>query len=151
MDVSVKKIVPEAKLPTYGSLHSAGFDFYSVEKCIIPARGRSPIRTGVAVAWSSPTVYLQLLSRSGLCINKGITCEAGVIDWDYLREIIVILYNHSDADVEIEKYDRIAQGIFLEIPQVQHWKEHTQWTEPGTLYVPYSIESRIGGFGSTGK
>lgn len=150
MEISVQKRAQDAMLPVYGSLHSAGMDLFSQEAVVIPARERAKISTGIAISWSDPTVYLQICSRSGLFWNKGMTVEAGVIDWDYMQEIFVLVMNHTDIPIEIEKHQRIAQGIFYCQPMINSWKVCEEWIKPGIMYVPYRLTERQGGFGSTG-
>lgn len=150
MRVSVQKKQEDAILPVYGSLHSAGLDLFSQESLTIQPRQRAKISTGIAIAWSDPNCYLQICSRSGLFWNQGLTVEGGVIDWDYMREIHVLVMNHSDVAIEIEKHQRIAQGVFISQPMVSTWEISENWLKPGSLYVPYRLQERTGGLGSTG-
>lgn len=151
MEIMIKKIEEDAIPPAYGTIHSAGVDFAAYEDCTIPPHGRLNIRTGIAIGWSDPTVYLQLQSRSGLFWRQGVSVEAGVIDWDYLQEIYVLVQNHTGEAVQIQRAQRVAQGIFLQQPQINCWKVVKNWIDQGTLYVPYSITTRSGGMGSTGE
>ena len=54
-----------------------------------------------------------IYARSGMACKKGVAPanKVGVIDSDYRGEIIVALYNHSDAAVTIEPGDRVAQIV----------------------------------------
>lgn len=152
MEVSIKKCHPDAFLPVQGSLHAAGYDFFSCVDISIPAFGRVTVSTGIAVGWSDPLVYLQLHSRSGMFIKHGISCEGGVIDWDYLQEIHVLLQNHTTEQYEIRRGDRICQGIFTMIPMIQKFSVVPDWISTGQTYLPLPILNyREGGLGSTGK
>jgi dUTP pyrophosphatase len=135
-------------LPERGTLKSAGFDLKSAENCTIPARSHKSIKTGIIVTLPSNS-YGRIASRSGLSLKYGIEVGAGVIDEDYQNEVMVILYNHSDKDFEVNKNDRIAQLIVEGViyPNI-------------LLDVNGKIESvkkicmetiRKGGFGSTGN
>lgn len=141
----------DAKLPVYSTLYSAAMDFYSIESYIVPARLRAKIRTGVSVMWQDPSLYLQLQSRSGLFAKSGLSVVAGVIDYDYCQEIHVLLQNHTDEDVIIEKGDRVAQGIFQPRSlNLQYFVQHPH--QEYELYLPFAAaQQRVGGFGSTGK
>ena len=59
----------------------------------------------------------QLRPRSGLAVNKGITClnTPGTIDSDYRGEVKVLLINLSTDDQSIQPGDRIAQIVFVKI------------------------------------
>lgn len=129
-----------ARLPTRGSLYSAGLDLYSVENVTIPTRGRAGVRTGLAVAIPQG-FYGRVAPRSGLAVRHGLDVLAGVIDSDYRGEIICALINHGDAPFEIERGARIAQLIIEAIATPDpFWSEGLSDTERGQ-----------GGFGSTGE
>lgn len=83
---------------------------------------------------------IMLFYRSGLAVKNFIDVGAGVVDEDYRGILKVVLFNHSDADFEVKKGDRIAQLICEKIyyPELEEVKELTD-TERGE-----------GGFGSTG-
>jgi dUTP pyrophosphatase len=142
---------PDAKPPVYSTLYSAAMDFYCIQGYIVPARSRAKIRTGVSVMWQDPSLYLQLQSRSGLFAKHGLSVVGGVIDYDYCQEIHVLMQNHTDEDVHIEKGDRVAQGIFQ--PRSLNLQCYVQYpNEEYTLYLPYAgAQQRVGGLGSTGK
>lgn len=141
----------DAKPPVYSTLYSAAMDFYSLESYIVPARYRAKVRTGVSVMWQDPSLYLQLQSRSGLFAKSGISVVGGVIDYDYCQEIHVLLQNHTDEDVVIEKGDRVAQGIFQPRSlNLQYFVQHAN--QEYELYLPFAAaQQRCGGLGSTGK
>ena len=108
VDVKIKK--ENSKLEwKYNHETDACFDIQSNADMVIPARGRDMVPTGVSL--SIPDSYMvQIKPRSGLAVKHGIDTGAGVIDSDYTGEIKIVLFNHSDKDFEIKKYDRIAQG-----------------------------------------
>lgn len=152
MEVAIQKIEPDAILPSMGTLHSAGIDIYALYDYIVPAFGSAKIRSGIAIGWSDPLVYLQLQSRSGLFAKHGISCEGGVIDWDYLKEIIVLLQNHSTDDYHVKRGDRVCQGVFLVKPMIQRFCIVENFLSSGTSYLPVVMNvDRDGGLGSTGK
>lgn len=90
--------------------------------------------------------YGRIAPRSGLAVKSGISTGAGVIDADYRGEVKVLLFNHSDADFNIEKGDRIAQLILERIytPEIEVLDDNAWEVENNT-------ERGAGGFGSTGK
>jgi|694.fasta_scaffold73037_2 dUTP pyrophosphatase len=152
MEVTVKKIEPNAILPSMGTVHSAGMDLYSLDDHTVLAFGATQIRTGIAIGWSDPLAYLQLHSRSGLFINHGISCEGGVIDYDYLQEIVVLIQNHSPVDYYVKRGDRICQGVFLLQPMISRFAVTDDFLNQGKTYFPTIMNvQRDGGLGSTGK
>jgi len=101
------------------------------------------IKTGLAISWDNPLYYLQILSRSGLSYKNNVVTEAGVIDFDYLKEIGVILQNNSDVEFLVENGSRIAQYTFLKIANVT--------TEEVEEFTDHISSDRTGGYGSTGN
>jgi len=135
----VKRLSEKAKLPTRGSQLAAGYDLYSAEKKIIPARGKALIDTQLSIAVPIGT-YGRVAPRSGLASKFMIDTGAGVIDADYRGTVFVLLFNLSDQDFEVQEGDRIAQLIIEKI------------CNPDVLEVESLDETLRGvnGFGSTG-
>lgn len=141
--VPVKKLHPQAKLPTYGSEFAAGADLYAcVETDTTIAPGDTAlIPTGIAV--EIPVGYVGLVyARSGLACKKGLAPanKVGVIDCDYRGQILVALHNHGNVDRTVEPGMRIAQMVITPYLTVQY-------QEAETLSDTCRGE---GGFGSTG-
>ncbi len=81
--------------------------------------------------------------RSGLAIKKGlalVNCE-GVIDCDYVEELMIPLVNTSDISYDIGHQERVAQ---MELVRTEHFVYNYIFERPTTK------TSRSGGFGSTG-
>jgi dUTP pyrophosphatase len=121
------------------SNEAAGYDIYSFQDIEIPVNERKMIRTGVSLSITKG-YYGQIKSRSGLSAKHNIDAMAGVIDSDYRGEIKVILHNYGNKVFKVQKYDRIAQIVFLkhEIPYLKIVNELDD------------TERQEGGFGSTG-
>jgi len=98
-----------ATIPTRGSAHSAGLDLSCAEERIIPAGRCGVVTTDLGVELPLGT-YGWVTSRSGLAA-KGIVVQGGIIDSDYRGDIRIILYNQTDTDFVVRKYDRVAQMI----------------------------------------
>lgn len=135
-----------ARVPTRGSPGAVGYDLYANDNVRIPPRGRQVVGTGIRMMIPSG-MYGRIAPRSGLAVHRGIGVGAGVIDPDYRGEIKVLLFNHSDIEVDLLAGSRIAQIVFerVELPRI----------EPVTEEVFDSIENithrGTGGFGSTGR
>ena len=144
MRVQIKKLTPQAQLPTRGSAQAAGYDLYAAttEVVAIPAHTTTKVGTGVAV--SIPDGYFGgIFARSGLATKQSLrpaNC-VGVIDSDYTGELIVALHNDSDEPREIQAGERIAQLVILPYLTVEFDEvDELEETQRGA-----------GGFGSTGK
>jgi len=46
----IKRLTQAARLPTKGSKFAAGYDLYSAEDGVVPARGKGLIKTGISIA-----------------------------------------------------------------------------------------------------
>jgi dUTP pyrophosphatase len=141
--LKVKKIHPDAKLPTYADddIANAGLDLYTPTPVTLYPKEIVRVGLGIAVdfATDGSKLYMQLASRSGLA-SKGVFVVGGVVDEGYRGEIGVLLYNSTLDRISFEYGARIAQGIIMELPFVRV-------DEVDDL----STSSRgSGGFGSTG-
>lgn len=137
----VKKLVPEAVLPSRATEGSVGYDLCSIgDGMVMPNGGRACISTGISICIPNG-YYGRIAPRSGLAVKFGIDVGAGVVDPDYIGEVRVVLFNHGKEEFYIRKGDRIAQLILEKVmtPEVIEVNEIIQ-TERGD-----------GGFGSTGK
>jgi len=111
MDIHIKLLGENAKMPTQGTPFSAGYDLYSAENVTVSSLGRQLIKTNISMAIPM-NHYGRIAPRSGLAYKHGIDILAGVIDADYRGDIGVILYNtDSSNDFSVKIGDKIAQII----------------------------------------
>ena len=142
--VRVKKLHPNAKLPTYGSPEAAGADLYAcLEEAVTIQPGEVYwVPTGIALEVPKGCAGL-VYARSSMGAKRGLAPanKVGVVDSDYRGEIKVVLLNHSNQPQTLEPGERVAQ--FVITPVLTPAYEETE---------DLSDTSRgIGGFGSTGK
>lgn len=142
IEVEIKKLSENAKLPEYAHLTDAGADIFALEDTYIKPNDTKLVKTGIAVA--IPVGYeIQIRPRSGLSLKTPLRVAntPGTIDADYRGEVCVIMWNSSNEAVKIEAGDKIAQMVINEVPMIK-WKEVTELS---------STERGTGGFGSTGN
>lgn len=137
----IKRLNPDAKIPTKGSSLAAGYDLYSTIDIEIPANDRRLIPTGLAITVPQGT-YGRIGERSGLALKHKIGVGGGIIDADYNGEVGVILINHNTIPYVIHKNDRIAQLILEKIEINAQIIEVDELTK---------TDRGVGGFGSTGN
>lgn len=142
--IRVKKLNPNAILPTYGSVEAAGADLYAcLDSAVTIAPGESAfIPTGIALEVPKGCAGL-VYARSSMGVKRGLAPanKVGVIDSDYRGEIRVVLLNHSKQPQTVETGERVAQFIITPVLT-------PAYVEVETL----SDTARgAGGFGSTGK
>jgi dUTP pyrophosphatase len=141
LQLSVKVLREDARLPCYGTAGAAGLDLYfcALEPTTIPVGTVTRIPTGVAVA--VPPGYVGLIRDRSSLAMAGLQTVAGVIDSDYRGEVMVAVHNTGISSLTLRPGDRIAQMLILPCPQLKV-VESTEL--PGT-------ERGAGGFGSTGR
>ena len=143
-DISIRLINESSNpIPAYATTGSAGMDLRShiSEAIALQPMERKLIPTGLFM--EIPHGYEgQVRPRSGMAVNKGITClnTPGTIDSDYRGEVKVLLINLSTEVQHIEPGDRIAQIVFVKVEQA-HIELVQQLNQ---------TERAAGGFGHTG-
>lgn len=146
--VQIKRLSHAAgmDLPGYTTEGSAGMDLMAAipadDPWLIGPGERKLIPTGLAIA--VPVGFeAQIRPRSGLALKKGLSVPnaPGTIDSDYRGEVQVIMINHGQSDVVIERGMRIAQMVFAPVAQAT-------WQEVDDLDT---TTRGAGGFGSTGS
>ena len=80
--LQVAKLSDNATIPSRGSATAAGYDLYSAEDCVIPARGKGLVKTDIQIKVPHGT-YGRIAPRSGLAWKNHIDIGAGVVDEDY--------------------------------------------------------------------
>ena len=138
-ELRVKCLRDSAVLPVRGTAGAAGYDISAASGCVIPARGKGTVDTGLAVSLP-PGTYARIAPRSGLAYRHFIDVGAGVVDSDFRGEIKVILFNHSAEDFRVQAGDRIAQLIL----------EHIDTPPVRKVTVLDGTDRGDDGFGSTG-
>lgn len=144
IQISIDSHGANLPLPSYETEASAGMDLRAAitEPIIVEPGARHLIPTGIRIALPVGT-EAQVRPRSGLAIRQGISMvnSPGTIDADYRGEIQVILINHGQEAVTIERGDRIAQLVIAPVLRAQ-------WEQVDTLDETVRGE---GGFGHTGS
>ncbi|RYE13939.1 MAG: dUTP diphosphatase, partial [Sphingobacteriales bacterium] len=118
-DLNIQVINQSANpLPAYATAGSSGMDLRAniVEPVSLKPLERKLIPTGLFM--EIPLGFEgQVRPRSGMAVNKGITClnTPGTIDSDYRGEVKVLLINLSGEEQVIEAGDRIAQMVFVKV------------------------------------
>ena len=142
--IRIKKLHPNAILPTYGSVEAAGADLYACldEPMTVEAGQTAWIPTGFAMEVPKGCAGL-VYARSGLACKKGLAPanKVGVIDSDYRGPVTVVLFNHSQEPVSIAHGERIAQIVITPV-LTPAYEEADDLSDTGRGQ---------GGFGSTGK
>ncbi len=145
MKLKIKKLRPNAKIPSRATNGSAGMDLHAcIDEPIKIAPGDLKlVPTGLAIELPDNKCAAFLYARSGLGVKHGICLSngVGVIDSDYRGEVCVGLCNVSAEEYTIEPGERVAQMVIAPV-LVPETEEVSQLGETGR---------GEGGFGSTGR
>ena len=138
MQVKIKKLHPDAVIPTYAKSGDAGMDLVITE---IKEQNPKHVSYGFGIAMEIPEGFMGLVfPRSSIRkTDLLLTNAVGVIDSGYRGEI-----QATFAQLGMERYnvgDRGAQIIILPHPSIE-FEEVEELT---------NTERGEGGFGSTGK
>ena len=116
----VRRLRPEAVLPTRAYEADAGLDLAACERCEVGPGERAIVPTGLAVA--IPDGYAGFVQpRSGLAARHGISVvnSPGLVDAGYRGEVLVILLNTDARETfVVEPGMRVAQLVVVPVPQV---------------------------------
>jgi dUTP pyrophosphatase len=143
MRLKITRLDPTVPLPGYGTSEAAGFDLAASHDIVVQPGQIALVRTGLVIE-VPPGYFLGIFARSSTPLKRGLLVAngVGVVDPDYSGpndEIKIQMLNFTQADVRVQRGDRLAQGIVLPAPRVT-------WDE-----VDQIREVTRGGFGATGK
>ena len=117
IDVSIRRLRPDAHLPEQAYEGDAGMDLAACEAVTIEPGERAVVPTGLAI--EIPDGYAGFVQpRSGLAVRHGIGIvnSPGLIDSGYRGEIRVVLINTDDEQrFTVEPGMRIAQLVIVPV------------------------------------
>jgi dUTP pyrophosphatase len=143
LSVRIARIDPTLPLPAYETAGAVGFDLLARVETTVEPRGLARIPANVIVE-TPPGYMLLVAARSSLPGRRGLSVPhgIGVIDQDYSGagdEILVQVYNFTDAPVTVARGERVAQGVFVRV-------DRARWEE-----ADFAERPTRGGFGSTSQ
>ncbi len=117
MELRVKRIHSEAKLPVYGHPGDAGLDLFSVVDRELAPGEVFAVPTGIQVAVPDGHVGL-VWDKSGISL-KSVHRLAGVVDSGYRGEVQVVMINLGAAPFAVRKGMKIAQMLVQPVAAVE--------------------------------
>ena len=124
LKVKIKKLHPDAKIPTYAKSGDAGMDLtaISMEYNI----GNETITYGFGLAFEIPDIhFMMIVPRSSIYKQDlYLTNHCGIVDSKYRGEVKAIfkIHRHPDYPNIVTNYqigDKVAQAIILPYPKVE--------------------------------
>jgi dUTP pyrophosphatase len=143
MELPVRLLSEQARVPTRAHDGDAGLDLRAAEGTTIGPGKRAGVGTGISIEIPSGFAGL-VLPRSGLAAKHGISLvnSPGLIDSGYRGEIRVLLLNTDrEQPFAIEPGDRIAQLLVTPVTPA----------EPVEALALTATTRGDGGFGSSGR
>lgn len=172
MILNIKKLDPNAIIPTKNNQTDAGIDLYALEDTEIKPGFTVKVRTGISIQLQDipeGKIYTHLIwDRSGLG-SKGIHRLAGVIDQEYTGEIVVCLTNLNVGQVLESVLSRLEVGdMWSLIGNLQYMHSYTYFIKKGDKIAQFLVQEVVPieikevnelnstvrgdkGFGSSGK
>jgi len=137
MQVKIKKLNPEAKIPKYSKEGDAGMDVYAISK---KQEGKY-IQYGTGLSFEIPKGYVCLVFPRSSLSNKDLILanSVGVLDSGYRGELFLRFKKVGEEIYEIG--DRIGQLIIIPYPNIE-FQEVSELSES---------ERGSDGWGSTGN
>lgn len=117
MEVKIKKLHPDSKIPSYGKSGDAGMDLTVVSFQYLDS---DHIRYNFGIAIEIPHGYVGLVFPRSSIYKQGqlMTNSVGVIDSGYRGEISAVMLGHA-FDSKYKIGDRAAQLLILPYPQIE--------------------------------
>jgi len=118
MKIKIKRLDPQAKLPSYAHPGDAGLDLCALAATVVPTRSRAEIRTGLA--FEIPDGYVGLVwDKSGLAFKQGLTTMSGVLDAGYRGELKLLVFNTSEQDYHFAAGDKVCQLLIQPVARAE--------------------------------
>jgi len=140
MQLRVKRISAEAKLPVYQHPGDAGMDLFAAEEVKLGPGEVKAVPTGIKMA--IPDGYVGLIwDKSGLSL-QGVHRLAGVVDAGYRGEVKVVMVNLGREPYAFKEGQKVAQMLIQPVQAVEV-------VDAGDGDLDETARGS-GGFGSTG-
>ena len=139
MQIKIKKLHPDAKLPSYAHPGDVGLDMHSLEDYVLKPQERKIFNVGFALEF--PNGYAGIVKDKSSVSTVGLHTFGGVFDAGYRGEYNVGLVNFGPESFEIKKGQKIAQLIIFPVT-IADIEEVDELSDSAR---------GAGGFGSTGK
>lgn len=139
MQIKIKKLRKDVKLPSYAHPGDVGMDLFALETQKILPGGSAHFWHGFALEF--PIGYGAIIMDKGGLAKAGLKTMGGVFDAGYRGEYNTKLVNLSKKSYTVEKGDKVAQLVVIPVA-IAKLKEVKELS---------STSRGAGAFGSTGR
>ena len=140
MKVKIKKLHPDAVIPTYAKAGDAGMDLTAISESWNEDNSMVTYDTGLAIEIPKGHVGLLFPRSSIYKTSLDLTNAVGVLDSGY-RGSIMFKFRYVEEGMVYDVGDRVGQLIILPYPEIE-FEEVDELSE---------TDRGEGGYGSTGK
>ncbi len=114
MEILIKRLNDQAKLPAYSREAGPGIDLYALDAVTIAPAEKVQVATGIAMA--VPVGFVALVwNQHSSVINEAVKVTTGMIDSGYRGEIVVELINTGQETKMIAAGEKIAQLLMQKV------------------------------------
>ncbi len=119
ININIVLLNKNAKIPEKQHELDIGYDIFSIQEYTLSTKKITRIHTGVKIELP-PNMGGFILPRSGLASKHSITSinSPGLVDPGYTGELIIPLINHSNKEYTLEKGERFAQLVIINVENV---------------------------------
>lgn len=114
LNIYFKKLTPSAKTPTFGAL---GYNLFTFEETIIPAKTVMCIRTGIAAMLNSKHFVMRICARNSQFAEHNLIVYDDILPSTMNGEIIVSIHNHNTLPEYLHEGACIAHLLVTELIQ----------------------------------
>ncbi len=139
MQIKIKKLKDDVKLPNYAKPGDVGMDLYSMETVTINPKEQYRFWHGFAMEFDMG--YAAIVKDKSSISNSGLHTMGGVFDAGYRGEYNTLLINLSNVPYTVEAGDKVSQLIIYPVAIAElEIVDNLSESDRGT-----------GAFGSTGR
>lgn len=140
LEVKIKKLDPNAVIPSYAKLGDACMDLTAISEVIVEEGGYGYVEYGTGLAFEVPENYVMLIYPRSSVSNQGLilTNSVGVVDSGYRGEV-KFRFKWIKGTNKYNVGDRVGQFMIIPRP-IMELKEAEELSE---------TERGDGGFGSS--
>ncbi|MCA9354634.1 MAG: dUTP diphosphatase [Candidatus Kaiserbacteria bacterium] len=114
MEILIKRLTEQAKLPAYARSASPGIDLFSQFEVPVEPGAKVAVSTGVAVA--IPVGYIGWIKDpKSMAIGHTVTVTAALVDSSYRDEIVLEVTNHSPETKVFAPGDVVARLLIQKV------------------------------------
>lgn len=118
MEILIKRLSEDAKLPAYSSEAGPGIDLFALNEVVVEPGATVRVSTGAAFAM--PVGYVGLIwSPEGMSTNDSLKVANAVVDSGFRDEVMVELVNTGSEVRTFMAGEKVAQLLVQKIHRMQ--------------------------------